>query len=101
MDGSDFNRDISRKNVDTRLDKDASRQPSRNRILADYSAAHEIFSSWKGHRRYDRYTTCTYGIVEEDGVSDITPGPDNFSQETFRTQRRVGRVVSVEIPVVN
>lgn len=99
MDRSDFSRDISRENVDTRLDK-PSGQPSRNRILANYSAAHEIFSSWKGHRRYDRYTACTYGIVEED-ATDITPGPDNFSQETFRTQRRVGRVVSVEIPVVN
>lgn len=43
---------------------------------------------------------CSYGIVEED-APDITQGPDNFSQETFRTQRRVGRVVSVEIPVVN
>lgn len=44
MDRSDFSRDISRENVDTRLDK-PSGQHSRNRILANYSAAHEIFSS--------------------------------------------------------
>lgn len=69
------------------------------RALANYSA-HEIFASWKGHRIMTVIRRCSYGIVEED-APDITPGPDNFSQETFRTQRRVGRVVSVEIPVVN
>lgn len=95
--------DISSMDIERVISIIPSRQPSRNRgTLANYSAVHEIFhASMEGASHYDRYTTVVRTESWRRTRADITPAPDNFSQETFRTQRRVGRVVSVEIPVVN
>lgn len=49
---SDRNRNIKVKYSEWRI----SIIPSRNRGLANYSAAHEIFASWEGASHYDRYT---------------------------------------------